>query len=100
MVIAGHMYDKDFLLDLGDGKGQILSMPEGLLYPPTPMSSLTSQGGPWDDYTGPQERLADLLAQVKPAPPFPPPHPGRTHEEVMQLIEELQAELKLKSETP
>ncbi len=73
MVIIGHMHDEDFLLDLGDGTGQILSLPRGLLFPPTPMSSLTSQGGPWYDYTGPQERLAELLAQVKPAAPFPPP---------------------------
>lgn len=53
MVIIGYMRDEDFLLDLGDGKGRILSLPRGLLSPPIGMGSLTSQGGPWDDYTGP-----------------------------------------------
>jgi hypothetical protein len=58
------------------------------------MGSLTGQGGPWHDYTGPQERLADLLAQVKPEPPDPSPPPGRTDEEIMKEIEEWRAKQK------
>ena len=94
MTIIGQMFDKVFLLDIGDDQGQILDLKKGLLLPPAHMSTLTSQAGPWDDYTGSQDRLADLLARVKPAPPPPPAPPGRTHDEKMKLIEELRAKRK------
>jgi hypothetical protein len=93
MKIIGQMFDEVFLLDVGDRHGQVLDLKKGLLFPPEKMSMLTSQVGPWYDYTGPQERLAELLAQVKPAPPVPRPVVRRrTPEEYAQLMKELDAE--------
>jgi len=100
MKIIGQMFDRVFLLELETDRGQVLDLNKGLLFRPEPMSMLTSQLGPWDPYTGPQERLADLLAQVKQAPPPPPPPPGRTEEEIAAYMKELEAELEVEEKSP
>jgi len=95
MKIVGHIGDEAFLLDLGHDQGQILDLDRGVLWPPAHMGSLISHGGPWDGYTGPQERLAELLAQVKPAPPVTRPVVRqRTPEEYAQLMKELDAQIE------
>jgi hypothetical protein len=97
MKIIGNISDKVFLLDIGNDEGQILDLHRGLLWPPTHMGSLINHGGPWDEYTGPQEHLAELLAQVKPAPPVDlPDDPPQTAEERAQLIKEIDARLEAK----
>jgi hypothetical protein len=92
LVIIGDMQDdRTFLLDAGDELGVVIDLDKEWIYRPAPMSFFSSQFGPWYEHTGPQERLLELLAQVKPAPP--PLRPGRTAEEDDARIKELEEAL-------
>ncbi len=50
-------------LQRSDGKGQVLCMSERVVYPERNVHSILARGS-WKDYTGPQDVLPGLLAQV------------------------------------
>ncbi|MEM8531929.1 MAG: hypothetical protein AAGF95_13885 [Chloroflexota bacterium] len=80
MKIVGHQNHRGYLLDIGDDRGQVLDLDQRKLFRPFNIHSILTYSL-WEDYTGSQDILSDLLAQVVEEPP---PSPKRRCEAEIQ----------------
>ena len=64
MRIIGQCGPSVYLIEVGDNMSRVLDLERGVLFPPFSTLSITARGY-WEEYTGDQSILPDLLKKVR-----------------------------------